>query len=373
MTDTSNDTSTSGTYQSSLTAPEEKIRRVLEQAGQREYNRTLALVSGGVDSLTALKAVLKYGPEHGIEIDAVAHINTGTNIPQTTETVHQFAAAHGLAYIEGLNQTQKEMVGPQVLDYGYPGAGEGRVMADRKHATAYVLRKERVIDALYAGFSGDLLFVSGAYANESDSRARKMAQGAVEFGETGDRKPRLTMISPIYGLTEGEVANLVDGWNIPRTVAYEVLGASGDCTGCAFSQAGRFRNLWAVAPNLAYCFATLMVWTQMRRARGHLNLPPERVIWGWGSLDEETVEALREEDAFYDEDGELGPVAVDVAATVDEPDETESIEPERRVDETLQQWTCSDCEDRCEPAVPVAVPDAGHVKQSTGTERGSDA
>jgi len=359
---TDSDQTEKQTKQTSLVAPEEKIRMVLERASRREYDFVLALVSGGVDSLTALKAVLKYGSEYGIEVDAVCHINTGTNIPATTETVQEFAAEHGLPYIEGRNQTRKELVGPQVLDYGWPGPGEGRVMIDRKHATAYVLRKERVEDGLYSGFSGQILNISGAYADESDQRARKMAQGAVEFGKTGDRKPRRTMMSPIYALTEDEVADLGDEWQIPRTVAYEILGASGDCTGCAFSQTGRFGNLWAVAPNLAYCFATLMVWTQMRRACGKLNLPPERVFWGWGNLDEDTIEALRAEDEFYDPDAPIGPENADVAASLD-PDDFEDVEspdsPDRDLDHTLKKFTCSDCDERCEPAILVTSSEGG--------------
>ncbi|QCC57268.1 phosphoadenosine phosphosulfate reductase family protein [Natrinema thermotolerans] len=357
----------SDTKQTSFVDPREKIRTVLERAGEREYDRTIALVSGGVDSLTALTAVLEYGGEYGITIDAVAHINTGTGLPQTTDTVQQFCADHDLAYIEGINPTTKERAGTQVLDYGWPGAGEGRAFADRKHATAYVLRKERVIEGLYRGFAGDLLFISGAFADESDARARKMAQGAVDFGETGGRKPRLTKVSPIYALTEDEVADLIDEWAIPQTIAYDILDASGDCTGCAFSQAGRFGHLWDVAPHLAYAAATLMVWTQQRRARGELNLPPERVLWGWGDLDEETVAALREDDPYYNPDAETGPTTVANAVTIDEePDADESPATEAKIDHTLKEWTCSDCDDRCDPAFEVGVatdggtPDESH-------------
>lgn len=360
---TDSDISETGTHRSkqiSLVDPKEKIRRVFERLEGKEFDLARIDLSGGRDSFLAAEAVRRFGPEYGIELDMVAHYNTGTGIPSTAELVQEYCAERGLPYVEGMNKKPKEMVGPQLLDYGYYGAGEGRVMADRKHATAYVLRKQRVEDGLYRGFEGDILQFSGAYYDESDSRGAKM-DGAIKWGVAGENKPRLTIASPIYALTEDEVADLVDEWDIPETPAYATLGASGDCTGCAYDQTGRFALLWAEAPNLAYAHATMMVWIQTRRARGELNLPPEQVFFGWGNLDGETVEALREEDGFYDPDEDRGPTAPEYAATYDEEDEgSEDDETEPPVLHPDQKrFTCSDCDDRCEPAIPVAVPDGG--------------
>lgn len=345
--------------QFSLVDPIEKIRRVFERLEGAEFDLVRIDLSGGKDSFVAAEAVWRFGPEYGIELDLVAHYNTGTGIPSTTELVQEYCREHGLAYVEGMNKKGKEMVGPQVIDYGYYGAGEGRVMADRKHATAYVLRKQRVEDGLYGGFPGDILQFSGAYYDESDSRGAKM-DGAIKWGVTGEKKPRLTIASPVYALTEDEVADLADRWDVPEAPAYATLGASGDCTGCAYDQAGRFWMLWEEAPHLAFAHATLMVWTQMRRVRGELNLPPERVFFGWGNLDEETVEALREEDEYYDEDEEIGPTDPEYAATYDEKEEKpDPDDPDNRVDHDLKRFTCNACDDRCEPAVQVAVTDGG--------------
>lgn len=340
------------------------VFRELAESG-RDWDLVKINLSGGRDSFLVAEALERIGgPEFGIEAEVAVHYQTGTNIPSTTELVQKYCAEHGLAYIEGMNKTEKEMVGPQALDYGQYGAGEGRVMADRKHNTAYVLRKERVEDGIYRGFEGDILSFSGTYADESDSRAKKMAQGAIKWGETGERKPRLTVASPIYALTEDEVDNLADEWDVPKAPAYDTLGSSGDCTMCAYDQAGRFGNLWAEAPHLAFCQATIMVWIQMRRARGALNLPPERVLWGWGSLDESVVDALREEDTLYDTDRDIGPTSPETACTLTEEDinsEEESEPEEPEMDHQLKEFTCSSCGDRCEAAMPVTVPDGGQV------------
>lgn len=349
------------TVQTSFVDPIDKIRRVLSKLEGQQFDLVRINLSGGIDSFVAAEAIRRLGPEYGIEIDVAAHYQTGTNIPSTTECVQQYCADHGIPYIEGINPKLKERVGPQLLDYGQYGSGEGRVIIDRKHATAYVLRKERVEDGFYRGFSGDnMLSISGAYFDESDSRGRKM-DGAIKWGETGKKKPRLTIASPIYALTTDEVDELADRWGVPKAPAYDTLGSSGDCTGCAYDQAGRFGNLWAEAPHLAFCHATLMVWVQMRRARGELNLPPERVIWGWGSLDDASVAALRVEDEYYDENEDIGPTSVNVAASMEEGDNSNNKakrEP-RRVDHDLKRFTCSDCDNRCDAAVPVAVTDGG--------------
>lgn len=322
-------------------------------------------LSGGRDSFVMAEAIRRIGgPEFGIDPDMAVHYQTGTNIPSTTRLVQEYCAEHDIPYVEGMNKTGKEMVGPQALDYGQYGAGEGRVMTDRQHKTAYVLRKERVEDGIYRGFDGDILSFSGTYADESDSRARKMAQGAIKWGVTGERKPRLTVCSPIYALTEGEVDELAERWDVPKAPAYDTLGSSGDCTMCAYDQAGRFRNLWAEAPNLAWAQSTLMVWTQMRRAAGHLNLPPERVLWGWGGLDDDQIDALRSEDTLYDPDDDIGPTSPDVACTMTaedmESDDNEDA-PEPEIDHQLKEFTCSSCDDRCEAAVPIKVADGGQV------------
>lgn len=354
----STDQCTRGTKQISLVDPETKIRRVFERLADAEFDVAKLNMSGGRDSFVAAEAVRRIGVEYGIVPDLACHFNTGTNIPSTTRLVQEYCAENGIPYTEGMNKKPKEMVGPQALDYGMYGAGEGRVIADRKHNTAYVLRKQRVEEGYYRGFSGDILVVSGTYYDESDSRGRKMTDGAIKWGETGKKMPRMTVASPIYALTEDEVNDLAEKWDVPKAPAYGLTGSSGDCTMCAYDQAGRFANLWQEAPYLAFCQATLMVWIQMRRARGELNIPPERVIWGWGSLSEETVAAFREEDTLYDPDEDMGPTSVEYAATFDEQDEQDETrrDPDP-VDHELKEFTCSDCADRCEPAFPVAVAD----------------
>lgn len=352
----------SDTRQTSFADPVEKIRRVLRLLEERDFDLVRLNLSGGVDSFVTAEAIRRLGAEFGISLDVVAHYNTGTNIPSTTALVQQYCADHGLAYVEGITPNPTERVGPQTLDYGYFGAGEGRAFRDRKHATAYVLRKQRVEEKLYSGFSGQMLVLSGAYPGESDQRGRKM-DDAVNFGETGDRKPRRTMASPLFALTSGEVEILADRWDVPRAPAYGLTDSSGDCTGCAYDQAGRFANLWQEAPHLAFCHAVLMVWTQARRARGELNLPPERVFYGWGSLDADTVAALRAEDPYYNPDAPIGPTSADVAATTDdlERDDTADQEPQQ-VDQTLKSAVCAECDDRCRPAFPVEVTDHGDAE-----------
>lgn len=332
------------TVQSSFTTPEQRIREALEHASKREYDKVLGFSSGGRDSLTAIEAVRRFGPEYGIELDAVVHLNTGAGVEVTRETLREYCADHGLPYIEVLHGKKEERVGPQTLKYGFPGPGGGTPMKDRMHSTARILRKDRPQQGVYGGFGGDLLYVSGAHVNESDEREANMGSAAVDWGETGDERPRRSWLCPIYGLLPEEIDELIAEWNIPRSMSYDTLGYSGDCTGCSYDDWRKFSWLWEVQPYLAWSWATLMVWMNQLRAAGEYPLdddedndwqmPPERTIWGWGELSDADIERIRREDPYWSE-GEDDEIVVDEDAT----------------DEDLGEWLgCESCSKQCEPA-----------------------
>lgn len=321
-------------------------------AAQREFDYILGLSSGGQDSLFAIEALRRFGPEYGLEIDAVVHFNTGAGIEVTRETLREYCATHDLPYIEILHDKKIERVGPQTLKYGFPGPGRGVPMKDRKHATARILRKDRLQQGLYSKFSGELLYVSGAHIEESEERKASMGSAAVDFGETGDSRPRRSWLCPIYGLLPEEIDRLIEEWGVPKSPTYDTFGFSGDCTGCSYDDWRKFHWLWDVDPALAWAWATLMAWMQLLRRSGRYPLsdekdddwqiPPERTVWGWGALSDEEIARIREEDPYWN--GGIDGLDVE-------------IEEDADYDEDLDEYMgCESCSKQCAPAI---MPDGG--------------
>jgi 3'-phosphoadenosine 5'-phosphosulfate sulfotransferase (PAPS reductase)/FAD synthetase len=315
-------------------------------AGQREYDYVLGFSSGGLDSGTAIEATRRYGPEFGIELDAVVHLNTGAGCEVTRETLREYCASHGLPYIEATNPYGDRKVGPQTLKYGFPGPGGGKPMKDRKHLTARILRKDDPEGGVYSGFGGQLLTISGAHVEESDQREANMGSAAVDFGESGTKRPRQTWCCPLYGLLPHEIDALADEWDVPESPTYDTLGYSGDCTGCSYDDWRKFHWLWEVDAPLAWAWSTLMVWMQQLRRTGRYPLgdekpedwqmPPERTLWGWGVLSDDEIAHIREEDPHWN--GGVGDLNIEVEETAD-------------CAEGLGEYLgCESCSKQCEPA-----------------------
>lgn len=281
----------SATQQASFRTREEKTREVLEAAERRDYDHVIAMVSGGTDSLCALDAYDRWNDDYDLpSIDLVVQTNTGTTMPTTLETAREFCADRGLPYIEVRNQHEPDpdadeedanyrMLAPRIVRNGWPANSQGGP-GSGGHWMEFTNRKQDTWDKVYGGFPGQQLWISGGRVAESDRRAMNLGDGAVDFGETGDRHPRKTWIAPCHGWLDGEKAEYIEERGIPETIAYAVVGYSGDCTGCSFDDPRVVNEIEIVAPELAYALRLLVVWVYQRIRRGDIDQPIERCVWG---------------------------------------------------------------------------------------------
>lgn len=89
----------SKTVQTSFSSTESRSRGVLQRAArQYEFDSVIVAVSGGTDSTVAADVTCRYGPEFGIEPDAITFINTGASIPQTKLVAQTLADMHDLEF-----------------------------------------------------------------------------------------------------------------------------------------------------------------------------------------------------------------------------------------------------------------------------------
>jgi len=281
--------------QQSLTPRPEKTDAAIDRAAGHEYDHVIALASGGTDSLCAIDAYHRRAERHDLpDIDVVAQTNTGTTLPSTLKTAREFCAERGLAYVELRNQHDPDedsdnyrMLAPRVVRNGFPANSQGGPTSGG-HWMEFINRKQDTWDSLYRSFAGSQLWISGGRTAESDRRAMNLGDGAVDVGEPGDRHPRKTWLAPIHGWLDSEKAEYIDEYDIPETLAYDVVGYSGDCTACSFDDPRVLNELRILSSELAYALSTLVVWVYTRIRRGDLDQPIERCVWGT---------ELREDDA----------------------------------------------------------------------------
>ena len=253
----------------------------LSMAARREHDVTFVMMSGGTDSVVAADAVLRWGPEFGIEPDAVCHINTGVGLGITRETVRRFCERRDVAYIEGINRRSGEMLAHRVLEHGWPGRGNAAPDDAGGHQMEFINRKERVMDALYRAWPGDHLWISGARAAESDRRAVNVGDSPVSFGTAGDRKPRLSWLCPCHGWSDEQKRAHIEKHDLPVTPADDFVGHSGECVACSFDHPAALPEIAVVDPELAYALSLLCAWVYQRVRAGRADFPLHRAVWGW--------------------------------------------------------------------------------------------
>jgi 3'-phosphoadenosine 5'-phosphosulfate sulfotransferase (PAPS reductase)/FAD synthetase len=279
-TDATSNREVGQTRQSSFASTASKIHQTLEAASEQDYDHVIALVSGGTDSLCAVDAYNRFRESHDLpDIDLVVQTNTGTTLPQTLKTARRFCAERDLNYLEARNQKDGRMLAHRVLEHGWPANSQGGP-GSGGHWPEFINRKQDTWDKVYSGFSGEILFISGGRVAESDRRAGNLGDGAVDFGETGDRQPRLTWLAPIHGLLDGQKEDYIEQHDIPKTAAYDFLGYSGDCVACSFDDPRVLNEIRMMCPELAYALETLVVWVYLRIRRGDIDQPIERAVWG---------------------------------------------------------------------------------------------
>lgn len=283
--------------QQSLTPRREKTDEALSTAAQREFDHVIAMVSGGTDSLCAVDAYYRHHEHHDLPpIDLVVQTNTGATLPSTLETAREFCAERGLSYAEVRNQYEPDedsdnyrMLGPRIVRNGFPSNSQGGP-GKGGHWMEFINRKQDTWDKVYGSFPGSQLWISGGRVAESDRRAMNLGDGAVDFGETGDRHPRKTWLAPCFGWLDGEKADYIDEHDIPKTIAYDFLGYSGDCVACSFDDPRVLNDIQLLSPELAHVLSILVVWVYQRIRRGDLDQPIERCVWGTELIEDDDLD-----------------------------------------------------------------------------------
>lgn len=280
------------TIQQTFSSPDSRSREVLSRASDQygDVDHVVLAVSGGTDSIVAADIVARYGPEYGIEPDAVFHANTGTGVPQSRLTAKLLAEIHDLEYIERGPRRKEDTLAHRILENGWPGEYTGS-FATGGHAIEWANRKDKPMDALYSDLDGMQMWISGGRVNESARRSVNIADSAIEVKE---RRNRRVWVSPIHGWTTNEKVEYLRKHGLPVSEAYLVLGFSGECTACSFDDAGLLDDLDLLSPELAHTIRSLTLWLYMRARRGDVDIPPKKLRWGWTLEDDEKGDGLNE-------------------------------------------------------------------------------
>jgi len=272
----------SKTVQQSFTTPIKRSKEVLSRcAKQYDPDKIILAVSGGTDSVVAADVFARYGPEFGLEPDAVAWINTGTAVPQTKVVAKIIAEIHDLEFIEQGYRNEQDALAVRVLNNGWPG-GYGGSPATGGHGLEWANRKHKPMDEVYMMFDGFEVWGSGARKLESKNRSGNLPDSGIE-----QDKPRRAWCSVIGGWTSAEKQRYIKDRGLPVSETYLFLGFSGECTACSFDNGGLLTGIDLLAPELGYCIRSVTVWLYQRIKRGDVDIAPKRLRWGWEPEDEE--------------------------------------------------------------------------------------
>jgi len=266
----------SDTEQQSFTTPEQRSREVLRRVADiYDPDEIVLAVSGGTDSVVAADVMAQLGPEFGLNPTKVAHINTGTAIPQTELAARIVADMHGLEFIKQGYRNQRNSVAWRVLEQGWPG-GYGGHPTQLGHGREWANRKNKPMDGVYADIDGFQMWVSGARKLESGKR-----QGNVPDSGFEEDKPRRVWVQVIGGWTESEKQRYIRKRGLPVSESYLLLGFSGECTACSFDNRGLLTGIDLLCPELAYTIRTVALWLYQRAKRGDVDIEPKQLCWGW--------------------------------------------------------------------------------------------
>lgn len=269
--------------QASFTGPLDRSREVLQRCSNKysDADHIVVAVSGGTDSIVAADVFARLGPEYGLELDAVVHIDTGAAIPQSELTARVIADLHDLTFIKQGYRNEQDAIAHRILANGWPG-GYGGSPATGGHGLEWANRKDKPMQAVYVDLDGFQIWVSGARKLESKKRKGNVPDSGLE-----EDRARRVWCSIIGGWTSDEKQAYIKSRGLPVSEAYLVLGFSGECTACAFDEPGLLTNIDLLCPELGFALRTLAVWLYQRVKRGDVELAPKRLCWGWDVDDEE--------------------------------------------------------------------------------------
>jgi 3'-phosphoadenosine 5'-phosphosulfate sulfotransferase (PAPS reductase)/FAD synthetase len=171
-----------------------------------------ALFSGGHDSLTAVTIAQDWATQHRRWLP-VAHVNTGTGIPETREFVINTAQAHSWPLLELHPPRSYRSL---VLELGFPGPG----YHDR---LAYPRLKERCFRNLARTAPADrhVLFITGVRSQESERRTEHVER--IQVG------PKIVWAAPIWDWTKTDCNHFIADRGLQRNRVVDLLHISGEC------------------------------------------------------------------------------------------------------------------------------------------------
>lgn len=219
----------------------------------------VAMVSGGDDSLTALRVAQSLG----VKIDFLIHGNTRTGIKETTEFVRSLANSEGLNYIEADAGDAYEK---RVVDNGFFGRG-GRAHTYCYHVIKATAFRKAVSSIRRRRQGFNVLLINGARSEESPNRKKN-----IDSVFNTDPAARSNIwVNLIHHWTKADCKTFLADHPGKRNPVTEVLCRSGECM-CGTMQSNEQRA------EAAYWFPEWGVW---------LNDLEQRVWdqgfwWRWG-------------------------------------------------------------------------------------------
>lgn len=260
-------------------------RRSVETA---QGNHTLALVSGGHDSLTAMHVAYHAAPW---KLDGIVHVNTGIGIPETREFVRQRARDLGLDYYEVGRPDPSAFAGQEyrlqteeyeqwVLEHGFPGPAA--------HFYQYTNLKEKPLSKFFSDYhvdKSDLTLVSGVRQHESDRRMENVSASGV------DDFLGIETISPLTEFRGIDVRRYRRALGLPMNPVVEKLEMSGECLCGAFSDRGERRMIKLFYPDVHRYLLCLEA--KVAAAAALDDGPDEQYTrWGHNSMKDREREAM---------------------------------------------------------------------------------
>ncbi|RCL84434.1 MAG: hypothetical protein DBW62_08665 [Microbacterium sp.] len=215
---------------------------------------TCTLYSGGSDS-TVLLHLMRQRTDYAI------HANTGIGIEQTREFVRATCAEWGVDLIE---KHAPDAYRDLVLANGFPGPP--------MHARMYQRLKERPLmqahrDLVKNPRTERVLFLAGRRRAESQRRA------AVPVHE---RRGSIIWASPLVNWTALDLAMYKREYEVPSSVASQLMHMSGECLCGAFAKPGELDEIAYWFPQVA---ASIRALEAEAVAAG---IPEPRCRWGHG-------------------------------------------------------------------------------------------
>lgn len=241
-------------------------------SGSERSAVNVGLVSGGGDS-TVSAAVA----DDRVGLDILVYLDTGTGLDENREYIEELAD-----YLDLQLWTLRTNVdyGERVRGSGFPGPS--------RHSIMYRSLKERQLDKLAT--------VCNGYGNGANLHLWTGVRSAESERRMGHVKPvqeaeRWTWHAPIHDWTKEDCQEYIEKQGLPENPIWDALGRSGDCFCGCFGNPSEKTDLRA----RGYDSHAEWIDDLEEAVEKALDVPDERVIWGWGALSDKEQRAVAAE------------------------------------------------------------------------------